>query len=76
MTMTEQQDGHKRDNWTEQARLRARAKADDWLAGQAARLDTDAATILEAVRRGWLPEDVKAAESPVSARRWSARRAQ
>lgn len=44
-----------------QARKAAVAKATAWTEGQAARLGTNADCILEAVKRGWLPEDNEAA---------------
>ena len=47
----------------ETARLAAVAKADRWTAGQAVRLDTTPEVILDAVRRGWLPDDIEATRS-------------
>ena len=39
------------------------AKSQAWTEGQAARLDTTPEEILEAVRRGWLPEQIEAVSS-------------
>jgi hypothetical protein len=37
--------------------------ADRWVVGQAARLQTGPAVVLDAVRRGWLPPDIETATS-------------
>ncbi len=47
----------------EQARAAAVEKARRWTEGQAARLGTNADCILEAVKRGWLPENIEAVSS-------------
>ena len=47
----------------EQARKAAVEHADAWVAGQAARLQTTPAMILDAVRRGWLPEQIEGVTS-------------
>ena len=47
----------------EQLRQSAVAKADESTEGQAARLDTTPEEILEAVRRGWLPEQIEGVTS-------------
>ncbi len=48
---------------TEALRTAAVSKSERWTAGQAARLNTTPAVILEAVRRGWLPEGIEAISS-------------
>jgi hypothetical protein len=45
------------------ALLRYRKIAECWTAGQAARLQTTPEEILEAVRRGWLPEQIEGVSS-------------
>ena len=47
----------------EQLHQSAVAKAERWTAGQAARLQTTPEAILEAIRRGWLPEQVEGVSS-------------
>ena len=49
--------------YNEDARLAAVARAERWTARQAARLDTSPETILEAIRRAWLPEDIEGVSS-------------
>lgn len=48
---------------TEALRQSAVAKANEWTAAQAARLNTSPEEILAAVRRGWLPENIEAVDS-------------
>ena len=43
----------------EQAREAAVEHADAWTRGQAARLQTSPAVILDAIKRGWLPENIQ-----------------
>ena len=50
---------------TEQYDAQAKAveHADAWTLAQAARLDTSPAMVLDAIKRGWLPEQIKGVTS-------------
>ncbi len=61
--MFERREGMRLGQDQEQARKAAVAKADAWTLGQAARLEVMPKEILEAVRRGWLPENIAAART-------------
>ncbi len=49
--------------FNEQLRTAAVARAERWTDRQAWRLNTTPAVILEAVRRGWLSEDIEGASN-------------
>jgi hypothetical protein len=47
----------------DEEQLRQSAVANEWTEGQATRLDTTPEVILEAIRRGWFPEQIEAVTS-------------